>query len=71
MIGCTKSLHQINEEKNVYHAICDLVFVLFGALGGLTSGDTRAAIYPGLGVEGFWGPFGLRLDGGDEIYFDR
>ena len=41
-----------------------------GALGGVTSGDTRAAIYPGLGVEGFWGPFGLRLDGGDSIYFD-
>lgn len=42
-----------------------------GALGAVTSGDTRAAIYPGVGVEGFWGPFGLRLDGGDEIYFDR
>jgi Outer membrane protein beta-barrel domain len=41
-----------------------------GGLGGVTSGDTRAAIYPGVGVEGFWGPFGLRLDGGDEIYFD-
>jgi hypothetical protein len=21
-------------------------------------------------VQGFWGPFGLRVDGGDEIYFD-
>ncbi|MFY9559353.1 MAG: hypothetical protein WAQ52_03895 [Terriglobales bacterium] len=42
-----------------------------GALGGVTSGDTRPAIYPGVGVEGFWGPFGLRLDGGDEIYFDN
>jgi hypothetical protein len=41
-----------------------------GALGGITSGDTRAAIYPGVGVEGFWGPFGLRLDVGDSIYFD-
>jgi len=42
-----------------------------GALGSVTDGNTRAAIYPGLGVEGFWGPFGLRLDGGDEIYFDH
>jgi hypothetical protein len=42
-----------------------------GSLGGVTSGDTRTAIYPGVGVEGFWGPFGLRLDGGDEIYFDH
>jgi len=42
-----------------------------GALGGVTTGDTRPAIYPGAGVEGFWGPFGLRLDVGDDIYFDN
>jgi hypothetical protein len=42
-----------------------------GGLGGVTSGDTRAAVYPGVGVEGFWGPFGLRIDGGDDIYFDH
>jgi len=41
-----------------------------GALGAVTSGDTRFALYPGAGVEGFWGPFGLRLEVGDEIYFD-
>jgi len=41
-----------------------------GSLGAVTSGNTRAAIYPGVGVEGFWGPFGLRADVGDEIYFD-
>jgi hypothetical protein len=41
-----------------------------GALGAVTSGDTKAAIYPGGGVEGFWGPFGVRLEVGDEIYFD-
>ena len=40
-------------------------------LGAITSGDTRTAIYPGLGLEGFWGPIGLRVDGGDEIYFDH
>jgi len=42
-----------------------------GSLGGVTEGNTRPAIYPGVGIEGFWGPFGLRLDGGDDIYFDR
>jgi len=42
-----------------------------GGLGGVTDGDTRAAIYPGVGVEGFWGPFGLRADVGDQIYFDK
>jgi hypothetical protein len=41
-----------------------------GALGAVTAGDTRFAIYPGAGVEGFWGPFGMRLEVGDEIYFD-
>lgn len=41
-----------------------------GALGGVTTGDTRFAVYPGAGIEGFLGPFGLRLDVGDEIYFD-
>lgn len=41
-----------------------------GALGAVTTGDTRFALYPGVGVEGFWGPFGLRLDVGDQIYFD-
>ena len=25
-----------------------------GALGGVTTGDTRPAFYPGVGVEGFW-----------------
>ena len=41
-----------------------------GALGGVTSGNTRPAFYPGLGVEAFKGPLGLRLDAGDEMYFD-
>ncbi len=42
-----------------------------GALGGVQTGDTHFAMYPGGGVEGFWGPFGLRLEAGDEIYFDN
>jgi len=35
----------------------------------VNSGATKFAVYPGGGVEGFWGPFGLRLDVGDELYF--
>lgn len=40
------------------------------AVNGITTGDTHFAVYPGAGIEGFWGPIGLRLDVGDEIYFD-
>lgn len=42
-----------------------------GALGGVETGDTHFAMYPGAGVEGFLGPVGLRLEAGDEIYFDN
>jgi hypothetical protein len=42
-----------------------------GALGGVQTGDTRFALYPGAGVEAFWGPIGLRAEVGDEIYFDN
>jgi hypothetical protein len=41
------------------------------SLGDITSGNTSAAIYPGVGVEGFWGPIGLRAEAGDEIYFNN
>jgi hypothetical protein len=41
------------------------------SLGAVTTGDTKVALYPGGGIEGFWGPFGLRLEAGDEIYFDN
>lgn len=34
-------------------------------------GDTHVAFYPGGGTEGFWGPFGLRLNAGDEIFLDN
>ena len=36
-----------------------------GAVNGVPTGDTRFAMYPGAGVEGFWGPIGLRLEAGD------
>jgi hypothetical protein len=35
----------------------------------LRSNNVSAVFYPGLGVEGHLGPIGLRLEGGDEMYF--
>jgi hypothetical protein len=40
-------------------------------LGAIGSGDARFAAYPGVGLEGFFGPLGLRLEAGDDIYFDN
>ena len=40
------------------------------ALGAVGNGNARFALYPGVGVEGFAGPIGLRLEAGDDIYFD-
>lgn len=42
-----------------------------GSLNAVTTGDTRFALYPGAGIEGFIGPIGLRAEIGDEIYFDN
>ncbi|PYX39212.1 MAG: hypothetical protein DMG73_00500 [Acidobacteria bacterium] len=39
------------------------------SIGNITDGNTKFALYPGGGIEGFWGPVGLRLEVGDEIYF--
>jgi len=39
------------------------------AFGNVDAGKTRFAVYPGLGVEGFWGHVGMRAEVGDEIYF--
>jgi len=36
---------------------------------GLTNGTTRFAVYPGGGIEAFAGPFGIRAEIGDDIYF--
>ena len=41
------------------------------ALGAVGNGDAKFALYPGGGVEGFIGPVGLRLEVGDDIYFDN
>ena len=37
----------------------------------LRSQDVNAVFYPGGGAEAFWGPIGLRVDVGDEIYFNN
>jgi hypothetical protein len=41
------------------------------AFNNIGNGATKFAVYPGGGIEGFWGPFGLRLEAGDEIYVDN
>jgi hypothetical protein len=41
------------------------------ALGAVGSGDSKFAVYPGGGIEGFVGPIGLRFEVGDDIYFDN
>jgi hypothetical protein len=41
------------------------------AISGVGGAGTHFAVYPGAGFEGFWGPFGLRLEAGDEVYFNN
>ena len=38
-------------------------------INSLTSANTRFAMYPGVGLEAFGGPIGIRLEVGDEVYF--
>jgi len=35
----------------------------------MRSDNTRPVLYPGGGLEGFWGPLGVRFEVGDEIFF--
>jgi hypothetical protein len=42
-----------------------------GAVNGVGGTGTHVAFYPGGGIEGFWGPFGLRLEAGDEVLLDN
>jgi hypothetical protein len=41
------------------------------AISGVGGAGTHFAAYPGVGLEGFWGPFGLRAEVGDEVYFSN
>jgi|ERR1700683_3160437 len=40
-------------------------------VNGLNRNDVDAAVYPGGGVEAFFGPLGFRAEVGDEIYFNN
>jgi len=40
------------------------------SVDNLRTDNVNAALYPGGGVEGFIGPIGLRLEVGDEIFFN-
>jgi len=41
------------------------------ALDQFGGGTTHFAAYPGGGIEGFFGPLGLRVEAGDQIYFNN
>jgi hypothetical protein len=41
------------------------------AISSVGGAGTHFAMYPGVGFEGFWGPFGLRLEAGDEVYLNN
>lgn len=41
------------------------------AISGVGGSGTHIAFFPGGGIEGFWGPLGLRLDAGDEVYLNN
>jgi hypothetical protein len=42
-----------------------------GAVSGVGGAGTHFAAYPGGGLEGFWGPIGLRAEVGDEVYLNN
>ena len=41
------------------------------SLNNFGGASTHFAAYPGGGIEAFWGPLGLRVDAGDEIYLNN
>lgn len=41
------------------------------AISSVGGPGTHFAAYPGVGLEGFWGPFGLRAEVGDTIYLEN
>jgi len=38
---------------------------------GVGNGGNFLAVYPGGGIEGFAGPLGIRVEAGDEVYFNN
>jgi Outer membrane protein beta-barrel domain len=43
----------------------------FSSVGGLRANNVNGVLYPGGGLQGHLGPVGLRLDIGDEMYFNH
>jgi hypothetical protein len=43
----------------------------FASAVGLTGSATYFALYPGGGIEAFVGPFGVRAEVGDNIFFNN
>lgn len=43
----------------------------FASSVGLTSGATYFAVYPAAGIEFFGGPFGVRVEAGDDVFFNN
>jgi hypothetical protein len=43
----------------------------FNSVNGLRADNVNGVLYPGGGLQGHLGPIGLRLDVGDEIYFNH
>lgn len=41
------------------------------AVSAVGGSGTHLAVYPGGGIEGFFGPIGLRAEAGDEVYIDN
>jgi hypothetical protein len=41
-----------------------------GSVNNVIDGNTHGVFYPGVGVEAFAGPIGLRLDVGDVMFFN-
>jgi len=41
------------------------------AVSAVGGSGTHLAVYPGGGIEGFFGPIGLRAEAGDEVYVDN
>lgn len=44
---------------------------VFSQINGLRTSNVNALFYPGGGLEGFFGPVGVRLEVGDEMYFNN
>lgn len=41
------------------------------SLSNFGGSSTHFAAFPGGGIEGFWGPLGVRIDAGDELYVNN